>query len=63
MSLMLKSDCARNINTCALKGIVAELALNRFAEDETREYWGDLLDKASESGDEFYDYDGPATSF
>lgn len=60
---MKTTDCARNIKTCALKGLLAELALNADDDREmlTRESWGEMLDDAVSNGDELYDYDGPLT--
>jgi hypothetical protein len=60
---MKTTDCARNIAHCALKGLLAELALNRDDDREqlAQESWDEMLADAVENGDEFYDYDGPLT--
>lgn len=55
------NDCARNLNNCALKGLLAEIALNADEDREqmNTEAWEEIIADATENGDEFYDYDGP----
>ena len=58
---MTNTDCARNINKCALKGLLADLAMNADDDREalTNEAWAEMHREAETSGDEFGDYDGP----
>lgn len=58
-------ECTRNIHQCALKELIEELAMNRDEDRErvNRETWEDMIDEATMNGDEFYDYDGPVTTW
>lgn len=60
---MTSTACARNLNNCALKGMIATLA--RDADDDrekmSRDAWEEMLDASTMNGDEFADYDGPLT--
>lgn len=58
---MKTTECARNVKNCALKGLLAELALNADDDREklTEESWAELHRDAETNGDEFGDYDGP----
>lgn len=62
---MTTTECARNIKNCALKGLLADLALNRDDDREalSNEAWAELLDEADMNGNEFHSYDGPAHTF
>ena len=60
---MQTTTCARNINNCALKGMIVTLARNADddREEMTREAWAEMHDAATMNGDEFADYDGSLT--
>lgn len=62
---MKSTACARNVKNCALKGLLADLALNRDDDHEALndDAWAEMLADATANGDEFYDYDGPAHTF
>lgn len=65
LDMQRATDCARNLRNCALKGLLAEMALNQDDDYEALnvEAWNELIEDATENGDEFYDYDGPSTTF